>query len=240
VAASFTLYSASASKLNREDFRVIQKLVLGSAAVLALAACATSPATYYQPASYPPPARGDPNLYAAAPHAGLASELYACNRGGGANIGPIGARGEALLYTPYAFTPAGALLRNPTENACLSSGFGWRGTADGGGRQHSGLDLANPGGGFVFAAGDGWVATTEWRGGYGLVLELDHGEGVRSLYAHLSEINPSLQPGAFITAGSAIARMGMTGNATGVHLHYEISVDGLKVDPLTYGAAPVG
>lgn len=217
---------------------MIQRMAFGGAAALALAACASAPAPTYRATPYSAPYPAGPNIYTNAPHAALHSELFACNGGGGANIGPIGDRGEALLYTPYAFTPAGALLRNPTEYACLSSGFGWRSRADGGGREHSGLDLANPNGGFVFAAGDGWVSAAEWRGGYGLVLELDHGQGVRSLYAHLSEIDVNLRPGRFIAAGSPVARMGMTGNATGVHLHYEISVDGLKVDPLAYGAAP--
>jgi murein DD-endopeptidase MepM/ murein hydrolase activator NlpD len=128
-------------------------------------------------------------------------------------------------------------MRNPTEAACLSSGFGWRG-GDGGGRPHDGLDLANPGGGFVYAAGEGRVRSADWRGGYGLVLEIDHGQGVRTLYAHLSEIDPNLRPGSFVAAGAAVARMGATGNATGVHLHYEVSVDGLLVDPLSYGAEP--
>jgi murein DD-endopeptidase MepM/ murein hydrolase activator NlpD len=169
------------------------------------------------------------------------SQLFACNGGGGTNIGAIGPSGEAKFYTPYIQTAAGPLLRNPTEAACLSSGFGWRGAASGGGRQHDGMDLANSNGGYIYAAADGWVAFADWRGGYGQVLELDHGEGVRTLYAHLNEIDPNLMPGAFVSAGAAVARMGATGNATGVHLHYEVSIDGLKVDPLAYGAeaAPV-
>jgi murein DD-endopeptidase MepM/ murein hydrolase activator NlpD len=179
-----------------------------------------------------------PSIFTDAPQAALHSELFACNGGGGSNIGEIGWRGEVVSYTPYIHTPAGALLRNPTQAACLSSGFGWRSSASGGGRQHSGLDLANPEGGFVFAAADGWVSTVEWRGGYGLVIEIDHGSGVRTLYAHLNEANPGLQSGVFVNSGTAIARMGATGNATGVHLHYEVNVDGLTVDPLQYGRLP--
>jgi murein DD-endopeptidase MepM/ murein hydrolase activator NlpD len=207
---------------------------------LALAGCATAPAPvypYHPPAGVPSPPQ--PSLYAGAPRAPLHSELFACNGGGGSNIGEIGYRGEAVLYTPYIDTVAGPLLRDPTESACLSSGFGWRGTADGGGRQHNGIDLANPNGGYVFAAADGWVISADYRNGYGNTLELDHGSGVRTLYAHLSEIDPNLQWGSRVDAGAAIARMGMTGNATGVHLHYEIWVDGLLVDPLNYGRPPI-
>jgi murein DD-endopeptidase MepM/ murein hydrolase activator NlpD len=111
---------------------------------LGLVGCAVSNSAYV-PERLAIPA--SPNAYTAAPRAMLHGELFACNSGGGANLGELGARGEVARYTPYIFTPAGALLRSPTEAACLSSGFGWRGTASGGGRQHSGLDLANPGGG---------------------------------------------------------------------------------------------
>ncbi len=104
--------------------------------------------------------------------------------------------------------------------------------AIGGGSWHTGIDIANPAGGFVFAAGDGRVAAIGRRGDYGLTLELDHGAGVHTLYAHLSQVDPRLRPGVGVASGTAIARMGATGNATGVHLHYEVMVDGEKVDPL--------
>lgn len=217
---------------------MIQRMAFGAAAALSLAACATSPAPVYGPqtASRPP---SPPNAYTYAPRAPVHSQLLVCN-GGASNAGPIGPRGESLAYTPYLATPAGAILRNPTEGACLSSGFGWRGTATGGGRQHTGIDLANRSGGFIYAAADGWISTADWRGGYGLQVEIDHGDGVRTSYAHLSEVDPNLRTGMFVPAGAPIGRMGMTGNATGVHLHYEITVDGVKVDPLNYGAAPIG
>lgn len=221
---------------------MVRESALALCAALALAGCASSGAPYAAPISYPSPPREPPplgpNIYDAAPHAVVFSELIACNRGNGSNVGEIGYRYEALQYTPYIDTPAGPLLRNPTEGACLSSGFGWRGTL-GDGRQHNGLDLANANGGFIFAAGDGRIAFADYRNGYGNVVEIDHGRGVRTLYAHLSEINQRLRPGERVSAGEAIARMGMTGNATGVHLHYEVWVDGLLVDPLHYGRPPI-
>jgi murein DD-endopeptidase MepM/ murein hydrolase activator NlpD len=204
--------------------------------MLALTSCAAA-TPYPIPIASRPSVEPGPNVYTSAPRGAVHSELFACNSWG-ANIGPVGLRGEATSYTPYIDTQAGALLRNPTEAACLSSGFGWRGAADGGGRAHNGLDLANPGGGFVYAAGDGWVRFADWRGGYGNVLEIDHGNGVTTLYAHLSEIDPNLQRGTLVAAGQPVARMGATGNATGVHLHYEVMIGGLVVDPLTYGAPP--
>jgi murein DD-endopeptidase MepM/ murein hydrolase activator NlpD len=203
---------------------------------LALSACATAPVSYGVSVPLrPPPGPPSVTIYTGAPHAALQSELIACNLYGH-NLGPLGARSESLLYSPYIDTPAGMLLRDPTEHACLSSGFGWRGTADGGGSNHTGIDLASANGGVIYAAGDGWIAAAEQRGGYGLVLEIDHGHGVRTLYGHLSEIDPNLAPGMHVAAGAPVARMGMTGNATGVHLHYEVTIDGLKVDPLAYAS----
>lgn len=211
------------------------RTLLAGLGALALAGCVTTPAPYARSGGYgaPPPAPSGPSLYSAVPRATVVSELFACNGGGGSNLGEIGMRGEALRYTPYMQTSAGYLLRAPAEGACLSSGFGWRSSS---GREHAGLDLANPNGGFVYAAGDGRVVSAAWRGGYGLLLEIDHGAGVLTRYAHLNEVDSALAPGVFVAAGQPVARMGMTGNATGIHLHYEVSVDGLLVDPLNFGA----
>lgn len=219
---------------------MLRNLSLLGAAV-ALAGCATPEPIYggrapvvYGPSTTP---RAGPDIYDTAPRAALQSELFACaNRG--SNLGEIGMRGEALQYAPYIETSAGPLLRNPTEQACISSGFGWRGNLDRG-RQHNGLDLANPNGGFVYAAGDGYITRADYFGGYGNTVEIDHGNGVRTLYAHLSEFDTDLHPGVFVRAGTPIARMGMTGNATGVHLHYEVWIGDLLVDPLHYGRPPV-
>lgn len=214
----------------------MQRIALSVVAALVLAGCATTNTSYPRPVvtQISPPISNAPNIYSSAARAPLHSELFACHSYG-SNLGLIGQRGEAANYTPYIETPAGSLLRDPTEVSCLSSGFGWRGVADGGGRQHNGIDLANAEGGFIYAAGDGRIAVAEWRGGFGNFIEIDHGNGVRTRYGHLVEFDPNLRPGAFIAAGTPMGRMGMTGNATGVHLHYEVIVDGLLVDPLNYG-----
>lgn len=217
---------------------MLRKAFVCTLGLTALSACVTPVNTPYpRVPTYPPVPYAQPqgpNIYATAPFAALHSELFACG-GYGSNIGEVGARREVLRYTPYMQTNAGALLRNPTQTSCLSSGFGWRRAATGGGREHGGLDLANPSGGFIYAAGDGRVVFAGERGGYGIVLEIDHGSGVRTLYAHLAEVDPRLQPGSFVPAGAPVGRMGMTGNATGVHLHYEVLIDGVRVDPLAFG-----
>lgn len=215
-------------------------LALTSAA--ALAACET-------PASTPPMARiggpmpsthpiYDPRASAGASYAGarapVHTSLRACKGFEGAVTGGVGWDGEILAYTPFISAPSGRLLRNPTDGACYSSGFGWRPAATGGGRNHEGLDLANPDGGAVYAAGDGRVVSVGWKSGYGLAIEIDHGRGVRTLYGHLSASDARVRAGVRVPIGGPIGRMGSTGNATGVHLHYEVSVYGRKVDPLTY------
>ena len=213
------------------------RIVLSALAAFALAGCASEQISYPRPSpSGLPEALPQPSIFDDAPRAEVRSELIACSTEG-SNIGPLGDHRQSLEYTPYIQTAAGALLRDPTETVCLSSGFGYRtliSAGTGGGSAHTGIDLANANGGFVFAAADGWVLSQSYRGGYGLVVELDHGQGVHTLYAHLNEVDPHLRVGAFVHGGQAIARMGRTGNATGIHLHYELIIDGEKKDPLTY------
>lgn len=213
----------------------MRHIAFSLAALFALSGCATANTSYPVTTTIAPPMEHQPSIYASAPRAPLHSELFACNSYG-SNLGLIGQRGEATNYTPYIDTPAGPLLRNPTEVGCLSSGFGFRGAATGGGRQHNGVDLANREGGFIYAAADGRIVTADYRSGYGNFIEIDHGRGVRTRYAHLAEFDPNLRPGMRIAAGAPMGRMGMSGNATGVHLHYEVVVDELSVDPLNYGA----
>lgn len=225
---------------------MIRSVALTAFGALALVGCASieydaGPAPVIAAPSAPPrtaPTPGvDPATYLNAPRAPLMSQLFACSTNN-SNIGPISADRASLVYTPYISTAAGALLRDPTEGACLSSGFGWR-TRGETGSNHTGIDLASANGGFIFAAADGVVEYTGWEGGYGLVVQIDHGRGVHTLYGHLADVNPALRQGSLVRGGAAIARMGMTGNATGIHLHYEVSIDGLKVDPLNYGAPQV-
>jgi murein DD-endopeptidase MepM/ murein hydrolase activator NlpD len=228
--------------------RLLPGLVIACFALLSGCATSTSaPITYganrpVPATTHPPPAAPSvsPDLFINAPQAPLLGELHVCN-GTVSNAGPVDDDGRSLLFSSYIFMPSVTLMRAPIEAGCLSSGFGLRDAAVVGGenqKQHSGIDLANRNGGFVFAAAAGRVVSFGWRGDYGLALELDHGEGVHTLYAHLSAVDPRLAPGSPVAAGAAIARMGRTGNATGVHLHYEVSLYGLKLDPLRYGLPP--
>jgi murein DD-endopeptidase MepM/ murein hydrolase activator NlpD len=99
-------------------------------------------------------------------------------------------------------------------------------------RPHEGIDIAAPYGMPVVAPAAGTVARITRQNGYGLVLEIDHGNGVMTKYAHLSRT--LVRVGQRVVRGDPIAAVGNSGLATGPHLHYEVHVNGRVVNPLTY------
>lgn len=96
-------------------------------------------------------------------------------------------------------------------------------------RHHDGLDLAAPTGTPVVAITDGTVVATGSRGGYGLTVDVDHGNGTMTRYAHLSAID--VEVGQAVGAGVQLGDVGSTGRSTGPHLHVEVRVEGEPVDP---------
>ena len=99
-------------------------------------------------------------------------------------------------------------------------------------RAHQGVDYAAPTGTPVHAAGSGRVAFAGRRGGYGNVVELTHANGVSTVYGHLSRFGRGLHRGMQIEQSRVIGYVGMTGLATGPHLHYEYRVRGVHKDPM--------
>ncbi len=121
-------------------------------------------------------------------------------------------------------------LARPTSNGSQSSGFGVR--FDPFTRRpayHSGLDFTGGYAQAIYATGPGVVAYTGGRSGYGNVVEIDHGRGLKTRYAHLSSI--AVRPGQRVAVGQRIAGMGSTGRSTGTHLHYEVWVNGRAQNP---------
>lgn len=123
----------------------------------------------------------------------------------------------------------------------VTSPFGWRihpilGTQ----KFHSGIDIAAPGpdpkrnfpGAAVVAANGGQVVYAGWYGGYGLVVIIDHGGGITTLYAHLSAT--SVGVGQQVSRGQTLGHVGSTGMSTGPHLHFEVRINGQPVDPMGY------
>ncbi len=121
-------------------------------------------------------------------------------------------------------------LARPTTNAAQSSGFGVR--FDPFTRRpafHSGLDFAGGHATPIQATGPGVVSFTGQRPGYGKTVEIDHGRGLKTRYAHLSGI--AVRPGERVALGQRIGAMGSTGRSTGTHLHYEVWVNGRAQNP---------
>jgi murein DD-endopeptidase MepM/ murein hydrolase activator NlpD len=99
-------------------------------------------------------------------------------------------------------------------------------------RMHEGVDFVTDIGTPVHATGDGIISFTGLKNGYGLEVEIDHGFGFRTVYAHLSKI--LVKRGEKVQRGEVIAKTGTSGLSTGPHLHYEVEHDGVKVNPADY------
>jgi murein DD-endopeptidase MepM/ murein hydrolase activator NlpD len=124
-------------------------------------------------------------------------------------------------------------MRIPIEFARLSSTFGMRKhPVLGRMRAHKGVDYAARTGTPIMAAGDGKVAFVGWRNGYGRAVIIDHGQGRSTLYGHMSAWGKE-KVGQHVSQGSTIGYVGMSGLATGPHLHYEFRINGVQVNPLT-------
>lgn len=121
----------------------------------------------------------------------------------------------------------------PVDSGILSAHFGWRhhpilGTW----KFHYGVDLSASFGEPIYATASGVVIRAEWAGGYGNMVEIDHGDGVISRYGHSSQL--LVEAGDEVQTGEIIALVGSTGLSTGPHLHYELFLDGVRVDPLDW------
>jgi murein DD-endopeptidase MepM/ murein hydrolase activator NlpD len=158
----------------------------------------------------------------------------------------------AVLVIPLAKVdmPKTTIVKNNTNQIALKqaptpanfvggSDFVWptpvRTITQGYHRLHSGLDISNSRRESTFAAADGFVELSGWRTGYGNTVIINHGNGFKTLYGHSSEIY--VKAGEQVVKGQVIAKQGNTGRvrgATGIHLHFEIIKNGVKVNPLSY------
>jgi murein DD-endopeptidase MepM/ murein hydrolase activator NlpD len=128
---------------------------------------------------------------------------------------------------------AGIPSKQPLHDAQLTSGFGMRRDPfNGAWAWHQGLDLCADTGTPIQAAGAGRVVRAGYHGDFGQVVELDHGNGLLTLYAHTSRT--VVEVGDWVDRGDTVAFVGMTGRASAPHLHYEVHVNGAPVDPEPY------
>ncbi len=152
--------------------------------------------------------------------------------------------GTVGYYTPDGAPMRKAFLRAPVDFTRVSSVFNpaRRHPILNLIRGHMGTDYAAPTGTPVHAAGDGKVNFQGWRGGYGNAVVLAHSNNVSTLYGHMSRFAANLHMGSHVTQGEVIGYVGMTGLATGPHLHYEYLSNGVHMDPQTVhlaGAEPL-
>ncbi|MEQ1498376.1 MAG: peptidoglycan DD-metalloendopeptidase family protein [Novosphingobium sp.] len=119
----------------------------------------------------------------------------------------------------------------PASLEYISSGFGFRSNpfTGGGGEFHPGLDFKGPHGAPIYAAAPGTVSFVGWRSGYGNCVEIDHGNGLITRYAHMSGFR-TVQ-GKQVPAGDVIGLIGSTGRSTGPHLHFEVRINDRPVNP---------
>lgn len=118
----------------------------------------------------------------------------------------------------------------PAAVAKMSSGFGYRRDPfNGSGAMHSGLDFKAPIGTPIYAAATGTVTFAGWKGGYGKTIEITHGNGLMTRYAHMSRF--SAAAGQKVAAGATIGAIGNTGRSTGPHLHFEVRINQRAVNP---------
>ena len=122
---------------------------------------------------------------------------------------------------------------HPVPGHRICSGFGYRvDPIDRKVRMHWGLDIGAPRGTKILATADGVVSFVGWVGGYGWTVVIDHGFGFKTAYAHCQKV--TVKNRELVKRGQAIARVGSTGRSISPHLHYEVRVSGMKIDPYKY------
>jgi murein DD-endopeptidase MepM/ murein hydrolase activator NlpD len=144
-----------------------------------------------------------------------------------AGLAPDGVAGPSTLAALRTAPPASPIPLGLPLDVPMTDLFGPRGN-----RFHTGLDFPAPAGTPVAAAGPGRVTYAgHLKGGWGLVVTIAHGSGVRTMYAHLAQVDVKL--GMRLQGGARIGAVGATGHATGPHLHWEVRLRGAAIDPLT-------
>lgn len=201
------------------------RILAGALAIALLASCGGGSASRNAPL----PSRIEPTG-SYAPDA----KLYLCPSIRVANAPDADRSRRVKDYAAYIEVNSRVTLATaPVNGACLTSGYGIRN-----GRAHAGIDLQSRPAGVVFAAGPGRVIEAAFHNSYGFYVLIDHGSGVYTRYAHLDGFGPGIAVGQRVPAGAALGLMGRSGNATAVHLHYEILIGNYDNPEGAFGLSP--
>lgn len=203
----------------------MMRILLASlASVFLAAACGTTPA----PVSYPhrnvervaPP----PAITATASVSAVQgpfqpdAELFLCPNSTITNAFEYDADFRVLNFNPIVLVDGKVVIASvPTNNACMTSGFGHRM-----GRTHKGLDVRSQPAGMVYSAAPGTIREAKRSPSFGNTILIDHGQGIFTRYAHLANIETGVEAGQEIGFGQPLGIMGTTGRSTGIHLHFEV------------------
>ena len=151
----------------------------------------------------------------------------------------------ARSFAPLYSNIGGGAVRWPFPNPVrISDGFGYRPSPCAGcSSDHKGTDFDAGNGAPIYAIADGVVSVSTSSGGYGTHVYIDHtinGQSIRSLYAHMQYGSSPLAAGQSVKVGDFVGLVGATGNVTGAHLHFELAVNGVNVDPYAWLQANAG
>lgn len=194
-------------------------MALGFAGLVA-AACASSPPVVYTPPSDRPTVNEVGAVRSPLAEQGPFrpnAELFICYRQGGSNLPAANSARRVFDFRPLVLINNVIVAAIPVNDACVTSGFGFRA-----GRPHKGIDIKAGEDLTIFSAAPGRIAEAGQARGYGNYVLIDHGRGVFTRYAHLDVFGAGVREGMEIGFGQPLGIMGDSGNATAVHLHYEV------------------
>jgi murein DD-endopeptidase MepM/ murein hydrolase activator NlpD len=147
----------------------------------------------------------------------------------------------ADYFDEHGQTVRRALLRTPVAAAHITSGYGMRiHPLLGYSKMHKGVDFGAPIGTPIFAAGNGTIEEIGFKNGFGRYILIRHNGTYDTAYGHMSRFASNLYRGSHVNQGQVIAYVGMSGRATGPHLHFEVHVNGKQVNPMSVNAMPAG
>ncbi len=149
--------------------------------------------------------------------------------------------GKSRFFDAKGNSVVRSLLQTPLNAAkmCVTSGFGMRRhPIHGYSCKHKGVDFGAPSGTPVLAAGEGRVVACGWSGGYGNRVHIRHTGGYETVYAHLKYINKGIKPGTVVSQRQVLGGVGMTGTATGPHLHFEVILNKQHINPMKVQGLP--